>query len=83
MIGSAMNLASVASKLSFARKVGGNGGLDHRLHKDIAQFGIDAFDFEVLDVLKVTPEMTPADVRRELADLEALWREQTDTAGLY
>jgi hypothetical protein len=83
LIGSSMNLASVASKLSFARAVGGTGGLDHRLHKDIAEFGIEAFELEVLDVVKRTPEMTPDELRRELAALEALWREEATGAALY
>jgi hypothetical protein len=76
-------LASVAGKLSFARAIGGNGGLDHRLHEDIAEFGIDAFALEVLDVVKRTPEMTPDQLRRELAALEGLWREEEDASALY
>jgi len=83
LIGASTNLGSVAGKLSFARAIGKFSALDRRLHEDFARFGIDAFELEVLDVLAVTPEMTPADVRRELAGLEALWREQSDAAALY
>ena len=51
LIGSSMNLASVAAKLSFARGVGGNCGLDHRLYWVSAEFGIGALEFEMMDVV--------------------------------
>lgn len=50
--------------------------LDQRLSGGIRQFGIDALTLEVLEVLNPTPEMTAADVLKDLATLEALWREK-------
>jgi hypothetical protein len=38
---------------------------------------------EVLEVLETKPEMTPAEIRDDLATLEALWREKLDPALLY
>ena len=83
LLGSTANLASTRNRLAFARSTNSMGALDHRLRSDIAQFGIDAFEFEVLDVLPITPEMTAAQIRAELVTLEALWREKLDPAFLY
>jgi len=52
--------------------------LDQRLTKDIAQFDIDAFSLEVLDVLETGPEMTPAKILKDLAT-----REKFDPSLLY
>jgi hypothetical protein len=57
--------------------------LDHRLVQDARQMGLDAFELEILEVLDMRPEMTPAEVRADLATLEALWRERLDPALLY
>lgn len=59
------------------------GVLDHRLSKDIRQFGIDAFSLEVLEVLETRPERTQAEIQDDLATLEELWREKLDTSRLY
>ncbi len=83
LLGSTTNLASIRNKLAFARSTNLPGALDLRLSKDIRQFGIDAFSLEVLEVLDVTPEMTPAQIREDLDTLEALWREKLDPSLLY
>lgn len=83
LLGSAVNLASVQSKVDFARATKSTGGLDHRLEKEIREHGIDVFTLEILDTLEITPEMSQAEVRAELATLEALWRERQDPALLY
>ncbi len=83
LLGSTPTLASVRNRLDFARSTKSVGALDHRLRADVAQFGIDAFAFEVLDVLPTKPEMTAGEIRAELATLEALWREKLDPALLY
>jgi hypothetical protein len=57
--------------------------LDHRLVADARQVGLDAFELEILEVVEVRPEMTPAEIRADLATLEALWRERLDPAHLY
>lgn len=46
-------------------------------------FGIEAFGLEVLDVLEVTPEMTPAGVQADLRALEELWREKLGDVPRY
>jgi hypothetical protein len=83
LLGSSPNLPSVRSKLAFAQSTNSPGVFGHRLREDIRAFGIEAFELEVLDVLETKPEMTPAQIRQELATLEALWREKQDPALLY
>jgi hypothetical protein len=76
LLGSAVNLDSMRSKLAFARSTGSPSALDLRLKAEILRDGLEHFDLEILDTLTVTPEMTTADVRAELATLEELWRER-------
>ena len=86
LLGSTANLGSVRGKLDFARatnNVGALKALYRPLGEDLQQFGVAAFDLEILEVLEVTPEMTPQQVRDDLAALEALWRERLDPATLY
>jgi hypothetical protein len=86
LLGSALNLASVKSKLDFARATNSPGALaalDHRLANDLREFGLDAFALEILEILDTRPEMTDAEVRDDLTTLEALWREKLDAALVY
>jgi hypothetical protein len=82
-LGSTLNLGSVRGKLDFARKTGGVSALDTKIWADARQFGAEAFDLEILEVLEVRPEQTQAEIRADLATLEALWRERFDPASLY
>lgn len=85
LLGSSLNLNSVRSKLEFARSTSSPGALsalDHRLANDVRQYGLDAFELEILEVLDTKPEMTQAEIRDDLATLEALWREKLDPATL-
>lgn len=59
------------------------GVLDQCPNADIRRFGIDAFSLAVLETFTPAPEMTAAEIRDELAILEALWRKKQDTALLY
>jgi hypothetical protein len=83
LLGSALNLSSVRGKLDFARATNSPGALDHRLGKDIREHGIDAFTFEILELLDVTPEMTATRIREDLYALEALWRERLGSTPMY
>ncbi len=83
LVGSAANLAAIRNKLAFAASTGMTSALDHRLWPDVRRYGIDAFSFEVLEVLDTSPEMTAAEVARDLAALEDLRRERMDAALLY
>jgi hypothetical protein len=82
-LGSAPNLASVRNKLEFGRSTNSLGVLDHRMRADAQQYGLAAFELEVLESLQPEPEMTATQIREELTTLEALWREKYDPATLY
>ncbi len=83
LLSSSPNLASVRNRLAFAKSTNSPGALDQRLRDDIRRFGIDAFSLEILEVLETKPEMTPAEIRDDLAVLEELWRERQDPLLLY
>jgi len=83
LLGSTVNLASLHNKLEFARATNTTGVLDHRLRGVAGAFGVGVLSLEVLEVLKVTPAMTSAEVLSDLATLEALWREKLGPDRLY
>jgi hypothetical protein len=83
LIGSAVNLASVQSKIDFMRKTGVTGMLDRRIDKDLAQYGIAAFEYAVLEEFTPPSDATANQVRADLETLEALWRERFDPATLF
>lgn len=83
LIGSALNLESVRSKLAFAQKTGSSGGLSHRIAADLRTYGADAFTLDILEAAETRPEMTREEIASDLATLEALWRERFDPAELY
>ncbi|HEU5430443.1 MAG TPA: GIY-YIG nuclease family protein [Thermomicrobiales bacterium] len=83
LLGVTPNLGSVRNKLTFAQSTGTAAVLDRRLHDDIRRFGADAFTFDVLETLDVTPDMPPTAIQADLATLEQLWREKLDPALLY
>jgi len=59
------------------------GVLDQRLNSDQRQSGIDAFSLAVLEMFTPAPEVTAAEIRDELAALEARWREKQAPTLLY
>jgi hypothetical protein len=83
LLGSTTNLASVRNKLAFAQSVHMPGALDHRLWRDVREFGIEAFSLEVLEVLALSDGMTAEQIRSDLATLEDLWRERFEDDRLY
>jgi len=83
LLGSTLNLASMRSKLEFARSTNSPGALDHRLRSDILRFGVEVFSLVVLESLQPGPEMTAAEIRQELATLEQLHREDFEANILY
>jgi hypothetical protein len=83
LLASALDLRTVRNKLEFARATNLAGALDGRLTADVRQYGIEAFELEVLDTLEVKPEATRADVIADLRALEDLWREKLAGEPLY
>jgi hypothetical protein len=76
LLGSSMNLPSMQNKLAFAKSTGSAGTLDYRMRQDITAHGIDSFRLEILEVLDITPDMTPTRIKSDLEAMESAWREQ-------
>jgi hypothetical protein len=83
LVGSTLNLASIENKMRFARSTGSPTALHFSLRDDGREYGIGAFELEILEVLKTSPESTSEQVRGDLDVIEALWREKQDPALLY
>ena len=83
LLASALDLRAVRNKLEFARATNLAGALDGRLTADVREYGIEAFELEVLDALEVRPEATRAEVTADLSALEDLWREKLAGESLY
>lgn len=83
LLGSTLNLASLRNRVDFARSTNAATALDHRLSKDGAEHGLDAFTLEVLEAFEPAPAMTTAQVQDELRLLEGLWREKASPGELY
>ena len=83
LIGSTLNLASMRNKLEFARSTNSPGALDLRLRKEIEAYGVDAFELEILESFQPAPEMSNAEIRKELETVEQLHRERVEPQLLY
>ena len=83
LVGSTQNLASMESKLRFARSTGSTSALHLALKDDGQKYGVETFELEVLEVLETRPESTSEQIRSDLEVLESLWREKHDPALLY
>lgn len=82
-IGTSADLNSVRGKLSYAQATGAGSIFDRRMRPAVTQYGVASFTLEILEIFEPTPEMTRADILRDLAVLEELHREQYDPALLY
>jgi hypothetical protein len=78
LLASSLDLRSERNMLAFAQATGMSGVLYRGLAGCIAEFGLDALSFEVVEVLDIAPSMTPAQIRADLATLEGLWREKLE-----
>jgi hypothetical protein len=76
LVGSSSDLRSVRNRLDFGQATNSPGVLDRRMVSDAREYGMGAFALEVLDVLTLTVDMSPAGLIADLKELEALWREK-------
>ncbi len=82
-LGNSSDMKSVYNKFDFAKKVNSYDVVNKKLANDMKQYGFDSFSIEVLDLLDTTPEMTTAEIRKDLKLLEAIWREKLGTDNEY
>ena len=82
LLDSSVNLAGTRNRFEFTVSTDTPLGLAAPLREEAREFGLGVFEFEVLDVLDVTPEMSAGEIEADLATLEQLWRERLDAALL-
>ena len=77
----AANLQSKQNGFNFM--VSSGSCLDYRLKKDLAEFGVQAFIFEILEALEKKPEQTRDEFIDDLKLLGQLWSEKLDPSKRY
>ena len=77
----AANLQSKQNSFNFM--VSSGSCLDYRLKKDLAEFGVQAFIFEILEALEKKPEQTRDEFIDDLKLLGQLWSEKLDPSKRY
>jgi len=82
-VGSSTDLRSIRNRFEFAQTTSSIGALDMRVAADARTYGVDAFELEILDRLKVDSTTTANQVAEDLAELEALWRSKLADTDLY
>ena len=80
----AADMSAAANRYEFARKMascpyGGNA----RLSRDWAQYGSEAYEFEIAETMEKNSEQTPAEFREDLDLLKKMWVEKFDPTTLY
>jgi hypothetical protein len=83
LVGVSTNLAAVQNKLDFAKSTNLPGALDQRLRSDLEQHGVEAFAFEVLEVMEIQPGRTDRQIQFDLNVMEQRWREELALEWLY
>lgn len=82
-LSSSLRIDSVTNKFEFAKKVCSYEVFHQKISRELKKDGFDSFSVEILELLKITPEMTGAEIREELKILEELWREKLGTDEEY
>lgn len=80
VIGSSANLASVRNKIEFAHATNSPSVFPGSLNGEVREYGVLAFELEVLEVLEPRANQTRAQIVADLAALEELWRERLEPA---
>ena len=70
LVGASVDLTSILNRHQWDLRMGGH--RNRELQKDWAEFGAEAFEFEILDTL-TSPEQPNYDPKDDLRALEELW----------
>src|ERR671926_669142 len=78
LVGSSVDLPAILNRARAELRAGGH--RNRELQKDWAEFGPEAFEFEILDTLN-PPERPDYDPKPDLRELEALWLDKLSPFG--
>ena len=74
-----VNLRGVEGKLSFAKSTGCEPFMDKNLAAEMMEHGATSFEFEIVELLEIKPDMSKKQIDDELIALEELCRERLGT----
>jgi hypothetical protein len=80
---SSSDIPGVFNRFEFGRKTGTYGTLPLVMNKDLTALGYDKFSIEVLEMLKVKPDMTVQETKKELKVLMEMWRQEHGDGNEY
>ncbi|AQY50577.1 hypothetical protein PWEIH_08716 [Listeria weihenstephanensis FSL R9-0317] len=75
-LAASMNLKGIENKYQFAKKVNEPSALPYVIAQDVAKYGMDAVDLEILELVDIKDEMTNQDIKEELDVLLEIWQEK-------
>ena len=77
----AQDMGGIRQRYEFAVDIGSC--FHPKLQQDVKTYGVDAFEFSVLEELTKKETQTDRDFADDLETLRALWLEKYDPAALY
>lgn len=77
----ASDIEAAENRFSFAKKTGGC--INFKLSKDWADFGPEAFTFEIAETIDKNEDQTPTEFREELNLLKKMWAENYASSEMY
>jgi hypothetical protein len=75
-VASTSDLKAYRNRFEFSRSTNTPTGFDQRVRAEAERSGVEAVDFEVLEVVTPRPDATADEIRADLAVLEEIWRQR-------
>jgi hypothetical protein len=73
-VASTCDLKAYRNRFEFSQSTRSPTGFDQRARAEAERSGVDAVEFEVLEVVTPRPDATADEIRADLAVLEEVWR---------
>jgi len=73
-VASTCDLKAYRNRFEFSQSTRSPTGFDQRVRAEAERSGVDAVEFEVLEVVTPRPDATADEIRADLAVLEEVWR---------
>jgi hypothetical protein len=75
------DMTAAVNRFNFAREM--SSCVNVKLTRDWAQYGAEAFEFEIAETLEKSDKQSPAEFRDDLEVLKKMWIEKFEPKALY
>ncbi len=79
ILASTMDINGMNNRFQFAKRMDSKDALPLVSREDIKEYGIENFDFEILERIAIKPEMSKEECQAEMDFCLALWQEKLDS----